>query len=131
MHGSFTVETSSRLDTVDLTDRVAEIVPDDLEAGICSVYVTHTTAAIIVNENEPRLREDTERFLSEAVPDEGHAHDELDDNADAHLRATLLGPDVTVPVRDGELALGTWGSILLIDCDGPRSRTVEATIVSC
>ncbi|PCR89780.1 secondary thiamine-phosphate synthase enzyme YjbQ [Natrinema ejinorense] len=126
---SFAVTTESRLTTVDVTDRIAAAVPDGLEAGICTAFVQHTTAGLVVQEAEPRLRGDFESFLRDVVPDEGHAHDELDGNADSHLRASLVGPDVTVPVADGELALGTWQSVLLVECDGPRTRTVSVTTV--
>ena len=126
---TFTVETDSRLTTVDVTDRVARAVPDDLESGLCTAFVRHTTAGLVVQENEPRLRGDIESFLGEVVPDEGHAHDDLDGNADSHLRAALVGPDVTIPVENGELALGTWQSVLLLECDGPRTRTVSVTTV--
>ncbi|WP_255191465.1 secondary thiamine-phosphate synthase enzyme YjbQ [Natronobeatus ordinarius] len=124
----FTVDTEARLTTVDVTDRVSSAVPDDLESGLLTAFVEHTTAALVVQENEPRLRGDLENFLSDLVPDEGHAHDELDGNADSHLRATLLGPSVTIPVEDGALATGTWQSILLVECDGPRTRRVSVTV---
>ena len=124
----FSVDTDARLTTVDVTDRVAAAVPDDLESGLCTAFVEHTTAALVVQENEPRLRGDLESFLSALVPDEGHAHDELDGNADSHLRATLLGPSVTIPVEDGRLATGTWQSVLLVECDGPRTRRVSVTV---
>lgn len=127
---TFPVETDARLTTVDVTDRVAEAVPDDLETGLCTAFVRHTTAGLVVQENEPRLRGDLETFLGDLVPDEGHAHDDLDGNADSHLRAALVGPDVTIPVDNGELALGTWQSVLLLECDGPRTRTVSVTTVS-
>lgn len=123
-----TVETDERLETVDITAQIEAVIPEDCSAGICSVYVRHTTAAVIVQENEPRLRSDIETLLADLVPDDGHAHDTLDENADAHLRATLLGREVTVPVTDGALSPGTWGSLLLVECDGPRSRTVTATV---
>ncbi|SEQ37223.1 secondary thiamine-phosphate synthase enzyme YjbQ [Natrinema salaciae] len=126
---AFTVETESRLTTVDVTDRIAAAVPEDLESGTCTAFVEHTTAGLVVQENEPRLRGDLESFLRDLVPDEGHAHDQLDRNADSHLRAALVGPDVTIPVADGELALGTWQSALLVECDGPRTRTVSVTTV--
>ncbi|GAB3664865.1 secondary thiamine-phosphate synthase enzyme YjbQ [Halopiger thermotolerans] len=129
MQTAFTVDTDARLTTVDITDQVAAAVPEDLETGTCTAFVEHTTAGLVVQENESRLREDLESFLSELVPDEGHAHDRLDGNADSHLRATLLGPAVTIPVTDGQLALGTWQSILLVECDGPRTRTVSVTTV--
>jgi len=127
---TFTVETDERLTTVDVTDRIAAAVPDDRTSGTCTAFVQHTTAGLTIQENEPRLRGDIESFLREVVPDEGHAHDELDGNADSHLRATLVGPDVTVPIADGQLALGTWQSVLFVECDGPRSRTVSVTIVA-
>ncbi|MFC4246424.1 secondary thiamine-phosphate synthase enzyme YjbQ [Natribaculum luteum] len=124
---TFTVDTDARLTTVDVTDRVANAVPEAVDRGVCTAFVEHTTAALVVQENEPRLRGDVETFLSDLVPNEGHAHDELDGNADSHLRATLLGPSVTVPVEDGSLAVGTWQSILLVECDGPRTRRVSVT----
>ena len=124
----FTVETDARLTTVDVTDRVAEAIPADLDSGIATAFVKHTTAGLVIQENEPRLRSDLERYLSEVVSDEGHAHDELDGNADSHLRAMLLGPSVSIPIEDGELALGTWQSILFVECDGPRTRRLSVTV---
>lgn len=79
---TFSVETDARLTTVDVTDRVAAAIPDDLESGTATVFVEHTTAGLIVQENESRLRGDLETFLADLVPDEGHAHDAIDDNAD-------------------------------------------------
>ncbi|QFU83817.1 secondary thiamine-phosphate synthase enzyme YjbQ [Natronorubrum aibiense] len=126
---TFSVETDSWLTTVDVTDRLADAVPDDLESGTLTAFVKHTTAGLLVQESEPRLRGDIESFLRDLVPDEGHAHDQLDGNADSHLRAALVGPDVTIPVENGELVLGTWQSVLLLECDGPRTRTVTVTTV--
>jgi secondary thiamine-phosphate synthase enzyme len=120
----FTVETDARLSVVDITDQVASAVPSDAD-GTCTVFVRHTTAGITVNEAESRLLSDIEAYLSKAVAEDGWRHDEIDDNADAHLRAMLVGPDVTVPVSSGTLALGTWQSVLLVECDGPRQRTVS------
>ncbi|GAA0675362.1 secondary thiamine-phosphate synthase enzyme YjbQ [Natronoarchaeum mannanilyticum] len=126
---SFEVATDRRTDTVDVTDRVAGAIPDGLETGVCSVFVRHTTAGISVNENESRLRDDTEDFFEELVPDEGHRHDQLDGNADSHLRATLVGASESIPVEDGDLSLGRWQSILLLEFDGPRTREVTVTVV--
>jgi secondary thiamine-phosphate synthase enzyme len=118
----FTVSTDARLDIVDVTDRVAAAVKGE---GTATVFVDHTTAGVVINEAEPRLLEDMRTFLSDLVPDEGWRHDELDGNADSHLRAMLLGPSATVPVVDGEPELGRWQSVLLVECDGPRERTVR------
>ena len=123
----FSISTGARLTTVDVTGRVADVVPDEA-TGTCTVFVPHTTAGIVVQENESGLRQDLETMLRDVVADDGWEHDRIDDNADAHLRATLLGPSVTVPVEDGDLALGTWQSLLFVECDGPRSRTIRVTV---
>lgn len=120
----FAVETADRTEVVDVTDRVAEAVPPDHD-GTVTVFVRHTTAGVVVNEAELRLLDDAEAFLSDLVPDEGWRHDELDGNADSHLRALLVGPSETLPVADGALDLGRWQSVLLVECDGPRTRTVD------
>ncbi len=122
------VETRDRFDIVDLTDEVAQAVPDDFGDGLCTVFVQHTTAGVIVNEREDRLCSDIEAYLQDVVPQwDDYAHDAIDDNADSHLRTLLLDESVSVPVRDGSLALGTWQSILLVECDGPRTRSVSVT----
>lgn len=120
----FRVDTEDRIDVVDVTDRVAEAVPDGAD-GVCTVFVQHTTAGVCLNEHEPRLVEDIESFVGDLAPEGGWRHDELDGNADAHLRSMLLGRSVAIPVTDGNLDLGTWQSVLFVECDGPRSRTVR------
>ena len=126
---SIEVDTTDRVDVVDVTAAVREAIGDDVERGVCTVFVRHTTAGVIVNEHERRLLADVERALERLVPrGEGYGHDEIDDNADAHLRAMLLGESVSVPIVDGDLALGTWQSVLVVDCDGPRTRSIEAVV---
>ena len=128
---SIHVETTDRLDIVDITDEVQQAIPDGFGDGLCTVFVQHTTAGVVVNEHETRLLGDIERYLKELVPHEdGYAHDDLDGNADSHLRTLLLDESVSVPVRDGTLALGTWQSILLVECDGPRTRSLSVTCTS-
>jgi secondary thiamine-phosphate synthase enzyme len=125
------VETTDRLDIVDITAEVEAQVPADVERGLCTVFVQHTTAGVVVNEAEQRLLGDVESYLRELVPDQdGYAHDALDGNADSHLRSLLLDESVSVPVRDGALALGTWQAVLLVDCDGPRTRSLSVTCTS-
>lgn len=125
------ISTSERVELVDVTDAVADAVPADLEAGVCHVFVPHTTAGVIVNEPEPGLLADVERLLRRVVPqDDDYAHDRVDNNADAHLRSMLLGESVTVPVSAGELALGTWQSVLFVEGDGPRTRRLHVTTVA-
>ncbi|GCF15415.1 hypothetical protein Harman_33500 [Haloarcula mannanilytica] len=92
------------------------------------MFVRHTTAGITVNEAEPRLLGDLGDALGDLVPDAGWDHDELDGNADAHVRAMVVGASETIPVRDGDLDVGTWQSVLLVDCDGPRERAVDVVV---
>ncbi|MFB6205509.1 MAG: secondary thiamine-phosphate synthase enzyme YjbQ [Haloglomus sp.] len=118
------VTTDERLQAIDITDPVERALPEAAD-GPVTVRSRHTTAGVIVNEAERRLVGDIEAFLADVVPDEGWRHDEIDDNADSHLRALLCGSSETLPVRNGALDLGTWQSVLLVECDGPRTRTVE------
>lgn len=123
-----TVETSSRTEVVDVTDRVAATIPADADDGVCSVFVTHTTAGVAVNEPEPRLLDDVTAVLERLIPaGEGYGHDTIDDNAAAHLRSMLAGSAVTLPIRDGALALGTWQAVLFLEFDGPRRRELVVT----
>lgn len=125
----FQVETDDRTEAVDVTDRVVAEIPDDLEAGVCTVFVRHTTAGVVLQEAESGLLKDIEDFAEGLVPSDGdYHHDRIDDNADAHLRATLLGESVSVPVEDGGLALGTWQAVVFVECDGPRTREVEVVV---
>jgi secondary thiamine-phosphate synthase enzyme len=124
---AFTVRTDDRIDVIDITDRVVDALPAE-EGGVCTVFVEHTTAGVCLNEAEPRLIADIEEFVRDLAPAEGWRHDELDGNADAHLRSMLVGRSVTVPIRDGQLDLGTWQSILVVECDGPRTRTVRVVV---
>lgn len=118
------VSTSEHLEVRDVTSEVTAALPDDAE-GVATVFVRHTTAGVTVNEGESRLLGDLGDALDTLVSDDGWAHDEIDDNADSHVRAMLVGPSVTIPVSDGQPDLGTWQSILLVECDGPRTRTLQ------
>jgi len=126
----FRVETEERTQVVDVTERVAEAVPDDA-TGLCTVFVRHTTAGVLLQEAESGLVADIEEFVTDLAPSDGdYRHDRIDDNADAHLRATVLGESVSVPVEEGELSLGTWQSVLFVECDGPRTRKVDVVVTS-
>jgi secondary thiamine-phosphate synthase enzyme len=91
--------------------------------------VQHTTAGVFVNENaDPAVQKDLLAHLGKLVPrDEEFSHAE--GNADAHIKSVLTGNDVSLPIRDGELALGTWQGIYVADFDGPRERHVIVTVI--
>ncbi len=125
------IKTTSRTELIDITDRVRALVKESgVKDGICIISTRHTTSGIIINENERGLRTDILDMLESLVPEnKNYAHNQIDNNADAHLRAVLLGTSAVVPVEDGHLVLGTWQSIFFVELDGPRTRSVNVKIM--
>jgi len=98
--------------------------------GVCHLYVPHTTAGIIVNENaDPDVCTDILEWLEAAVPRQGRYH-HAEGNAHAHIKAALVGQSAMIPIKDGRLALGTWQGVFLAEFDGPRQRTVLVSVVT-
>ena len=126
---SFSVRTGSRTELIDITSRVEDAVrKSGVEDGLCCVYVPHTTAGVTINENaDPSVRQDILMELNKMVPfDDNYTHSE--GNSAAHIKASLVGTSVTVPLQGGRLALGTWQGIYFCEFDGPRSRRVFLTV---
>jgi secondary thiamine-phosphate synthase enzyme len=121
------VSSQRRRQLVDVTSFVQQAVAaSEVGDGLCHVYVPHTTAALLINENaDPDVPEDILAALVAMLPDIAWRHGE--GNSDAHFLATLVGSSVTVPISDGELALGRWQGIFLLELDGPRRREVWVT----
>lgn len=122
----FSVRTRKAQEMLDITERVSEVVRQSgVNDGICLVYVPHATAAVVINENaDPNVCEDILEALARLIPEGRWRHDRVDNNAAAHIKATILGPSEAVPIRGGRLGLGTWQSLMLVELDGPRNRTV-------
>ena len=132
MSGGFDVATQTTKQSLDITDEVRQIVEDaGVENGLCHVMVLHSTAAVVVNEtDDPNIGADIVAALDRAVPDHaGWLHDRIDDNAHAHIKAAVLGPSELVPVRGGDLVLGTWQRLILMEFDGPRKRRVSVQLL--
>ena len=129
-HLGIRVETEKKTETVDITDRVAKKVTESgVREGTCVVTVAHTTAAVFVNENaDPDVQRDLLVTLARLVPDTGD-YRHAEGNGPAHIKSVLVGHDVTVAVKTGELALGRWQGIYLAEFDGPRMRSVTVTVV--
>ena len=124
-----TISTRGDGEVVDLTERAQRVVDDaGLRDGLCTVFVAHSTCGVTTIECEPGCNADLNAVLEQLAP-RGRRWEHNDRNADtnghAHVRAALLGPSVTVPVRGGRLAVGTWQRIVCVDLDDrPRTRTV-------
>src|SRR5215210_6157349 len=123
-----TVRTERRTQLIDITRQVREAVSGDGAAAL--VCVPHTTAGVTINEHaDPAVARDFEAALERLVGDTwGWQHVEAgEENAPSHIRASLMSPQVLVPLRAGRLALGTWQGIFFCEFDGPRRRTVYVT----
>jgi len=128
---SFEVATHSRTEFVDITAQVrAAAARTPVQSGMCFVYVPHTTAAVTVNESyDADVAADINAVLSRLVPYRaGYAHAE--GNADAHVKAALVGCCQGIPVEHGGLALGRWQGIFLCEFDGPRQRRCQVQVIS-
>ena len=128
MH-KFRVNTRERCELVDITRRVQEAVQQaGVPDGVCHVFVPHTTAAVIINENaDPSVCADILSSLARVAPAGGrYTHSE--GNSDAHVKAAVIGSSRTVFIADGCLALGTWQGIFFCEFDGPRDREVWVEI---
>jgi secondary thiamine-phosphate synthase enzyme len=127
---------------IDLTDEVQQIVEDSgIQSGQVTVFSQHTTAAIRINENEPELLRDFVTFLERVAPTVGiYRHNDFsvrtvnmtDDecaNAHAHCRQLLMSASETIPIVDGDMCLGTWQRIFLVELDHPRERSVIVQVL--
>ena len=127
------VTTERKTQLLDITTMVRDAIGSDAEGSAALVYVPHTTAGVIINEKiDPDLLADFEMALDGIVDDRwSWKHVDADGpNAPSHVRASMLGPQVLVPLRSGELALGTYQGIFFCEFDGPRSRKVYvATLI--
>lgn len=125
------IDTNLAVELIDITDNVLEDVnKSSIRSGICVISTPHTTTAIVINENEPGLLSDMFNLLNKLVPPgAGYNHDRIDNNADSHLRAMLLGSSETIPIVDGKLVLGTWQRIFFVELDGPRQRKANITLI--
>ena len=124
------LSTERRTQLVDITARVQEALDDANGAAAALVYVPHTTAGVTINEHaDPMVARDFEEALERIVDDRwGWRHiEEGEENAPSHIRASLMSPEVLVPLDDGKLALGTWQGIFFCEFDGPRERKVYVT----
>ncbi len=128
----FTIKSSKREEIIDITQQVKDIVfkVSDEDSKVCLVYVPHATCAIIVNENyDKAVCEDILNYLKKQIPEGQWEHDKIDNNADSHIKSSIIGPSQVIPIKDGKLMLGRWQGIALSEFDGPRDRRVIVNII--
>jgi len=126
---TFTVSTGSKTELSDITSRVRDAVKkSDCRDGLCCVYVPHTTAAVTINESaDPSVARDIRDELNKVIPfEDNYAHAE--GNSAAHIKGSIVGPSVSIPIEGGSLSLGTWQGVFFCEFDGPRTRKVKVTV---
>ena len=127
---TLTVRTQSRTEFLTLTSQVQEVVAQSgVSEGVCHLFVPHTTAAVTINENaDPSVKADILMVLNKIISDE-EPYRHLEGNSPAHIKASIIGPQLTVLVSGGRLVLGTWQGIFFCEFDGPRTRKMHVKVV--
>jgi len=123
---TLSIRTNAHNELKDITPLIQQEIRNmRISDGLCVVYVPHTTAGVTINENaDPDVKTDIINTLRKIVPD-NLPYRHIEGNSQGHVKASLLGSSVTVPIREGILALGTWQGIFFAEFDGPRSRKID------
>lgn len=124
------IDTSKREEFKDITNEIAEIVKNSgIDKGIVNIFVQHTTAGITINENaDPDVVRDMLSTFDKIVPFEDN-YKHYEGNSHAHIKASMLGSSVSIPIEEGKMILGTWQGIYFCEFDGPRNRKVVVSII--
>jgi secondary thiamine-phosphate synthase enzyme len=128
---TLSLNTGQRIEMVDITARVQEVVRESgVTEGVCHIFQAHTTGGLTINENaDPSVQADILMVLNKVISDrEAYRHGE--GNSPAHIKASLMGPSLTVLVSGGRLLLGTWQGVFFCEFDGPRTRKVHIKIMA-
>ncbi len=136
-NGSFSVLTREKIEILNVTSNVTKIIEESgITNGMVNVWIPHATAAIAVNEHDTELWNDILKVLVRLVPINGnYSHNAKyrwttsEQNAHAHILSCLIKPNVTVPLENGKMQLGTWQSILIIEMDGSRNRRINVQVI--
>jgi secondary thiamine-phosphate synthase enzyme len=128
--GELAVRTERRTHLLDVTAGVAKMVADSgVQSGVCYIYVPHTTAGVIINENaDPDVAADIESALARLVPKSGD-YRHAEGNSDSHIKTSLVGTSATIFISNGQLELGRWQGIFFCEFDGPRTRRLRVKIL--
>ncbi len=124
------IRTHSKEELLDITREVEGVVRESgVSEGVCHIFTLHTTAGLLINENtDPSVKSDILMGLKRIVPD-NLPYSHAEGNSPAHIKSTLVGHTLTIPIDGGRLTLGTWQGIMFAEFDGPRVRRVNVTII--
>ena len=125
-----TIKTNTQTQILDITAQVQKIVSEsEITEGLCCVFVPHTTAGVTINENaDPSVKQDIIMELNKVIPfDDNYSHSE--GNSAAHIKASIIGSSVNIPLKNNNLLLGTWQGICFCEFDGPRTRKFYVKII--
>jgi len=130
MISEINVSSQERYQLIDITDEVEKIVKQSgVKDGLVLLFVPHSTAGILLTENEKSLKEDWLDFLKKLVSGFDFQHNRIDDNADSHLLSGFIGQERILPLKGGQIIRGTWQQIFLLELDGPRKRKIIVKII--
>ena len=125
-----TIQTNTQAQILDITAQVQKVVRESGRIeGLCCVFVPHTTAGVTINENaDPSVKQDIVMELNKTIPfNDNYSH--LEGNSAAHIKASIIGSSVNIPVKNNYLLLGTWQGICFCEFDGPRTRKYFVKII--
>lgn len=126
----FNVSSEKRRQLIDITREVEQLVSQNkIKNGLVFIFVPHSTAAVLLTENEQGLKKDWLDFFEKQVSGFSFNHDLIDNNADSHILSGLIGQGKAVPIKDGRTIRGTWQQIFLVELDGPKNRRIIIKIL--
>lgn len=119
------IRTTKEREIIDITQEVQKLVPRlTIENGLCNLFVLHTTAALVTADLDPGTADDFLDAFEALIPKLQYRHRHNPGHVKDHIMATILGPSLTIPIESGELMLGAWQKIILVELGGPRERTI-------
>ncbi|MFC1789662.1 secondary thiamine-phosphate synthase enzyme YjbQ [Patescibacteria group bacterium] len=131
MLNDFHIKTNERYELVNITANVESIIKErGVDGGLVFVSVPHSTAAILLTEDEPNLKKDWLEFLRQMASGFNFLHNQIDDNGDSHLLSGILGQNRSLLIEKGKLEKGFWQEIFLAEFDGPKVRKIIVKIIS-
>ncbi|MEJ2249118.1 MAG: secondary thiamine-phosphate synthase enzyme YjbQ [Candidatus Lokiarchaeota archaeon] len=129
MFKEINIKTKKREVLIDIKDKIKPTIKENnIQEGVCKIFIPHTTAGITINENaDPSVKDDIIKHLKQFIPiNANYSHRE--GNSDAHIKTTLTGSSIDILIHNGKLMLGTWQGIMFAEYDGPRSRKIYLQI---